>query len=167
LKTEIAEARETCAGAHFATADSLGIGGLLTDAYKLVQLIESHGLDESGTLEVLLRDIEHSLHAYIKQHQLNASAEYRLAFRELGLAIGLHTITSMLSRIEKYPEKFASTTQLKVVLSRLLGFKSVHEYIVNFWLEPRHRSVKTWKEHADINSVMLATTLASDGYLQI
>lgn len=167
LKTEIAQVRAMCEGVHFATADSLGIGGLLTDAYKLVQLIDTHGLDESVTLEVLLRDIENSLHSFIEQHQLNARAEYRLAFRELGLVIGLHTISRMLAQVEKYPEKFANFTQVKAVLSRLQGFKSVHDYIVNFWLEPRHRSVKTWKEHADISGVMLATALASDRYLQL
>ncbi len=167
LKTEIAEARAMCQGVGFATIDPLGIGGLLTDAYKLVQMIATHGLDESATLEVLLHDIEYSLHSYIKQHQLNAGAEYRLAFRELGLAIGLHTISRMLGQIERNPEKFASITQLKTVLSRLQGFKGVYEYIVNFWVEPTHRSVKTWKEHADINNVMLATTLVSDGYLQL
>ena len=31
--------------------------------------------------------------------------------------------------------------------------------------EPGHQSAKTWREHADINNVMLATSLAPEGYL--
>jgi len=167
LKTEITEVRAMCARTGFATADPLGIGGLMTDAYKLVQLVNNLGPKEMDTLEVLLHDIEHSLHTFIAQNQLNEKAEYRLAFRELGLAIGLLTINRILTHIEKHSEKFANATQLRAVLSRLLGFKGIHEYIVSFWLEPEHQSVKTWTEHADINNVMLATTLTSDGYLQL
>ena len=39
--------------------------------------------------------------------------------------------------------------------------------IEGFWTEPANRSGRTWKEHEDINSVMLATSLAPEGYLGI
>jgi hypothetical protein len=37
--------------------------------------------------------------------------------------------------------------------------------IEGFWLEPANRTSRTWKEHEDINAVMLATSLAPEGYL--
>jgi hypothetical protein len=41
------------------------------------------------------------------------------------------------------------------------------EAIEKFWLEPQNRIAKTWTEHQDINSVMLATSLAPDAYLKL
>jgi hypothetical protein len=37
--------------------------------------------------------------------------------------------------------------------------------IRDFWRDPRHRAARTWREHADINDVMLASSLAPAGYL--
>jgi hypothetical protein len=39
--------------------------------------------------------------------------------------------------------------------------------IKEFWLDDTHRRPDTWKEHRDINMVMLATSLAPDTYLII
>ena len=167
LKTEIAEMVSMCAGHNWATEDALGIGGLLTDSYKLVQLIEIHHLHETARLEALLRDVEYSLRTFVTHNQLNLPAEYRLAFRELGLATGLHAISRMQKRIEQQPEHFANANQLLAMLTNLSHFNRIHELIERFWLEPDHQSIKTWQEHADINSVMLATSLAPDGYLKL
>ena len=52
-------------------------------------------------------------------------------------------------------------------LARLGKFSYLSEVIEGFWLQPANRQVGTWREHADINSVMLATSLAPDGYLSI
>ncbi|MGD9082806.1 MAG: hypothetical protein PVJ50_06225 [Desulfobacterales bacterium] len=41
------------------------------------------------------------------------------------------------------------------------------EAIEKFWLDPKNRRAKSWTEHQDINSVMLATSLAPDGYLKL
>jgi hypothetical protein len=40
-------------------------------------------------------------------------------------------------------------------------------WIENFWLEPKSRESETWTAHHDINRVMLATSLAPDGFLKI
>ena len=167
LKTEIAEMVSMCAGHNWATEDALGIGGLLTDSYKLVQLIEIHHLHETARLEALLRDVEYSLRTFVTHNQLNLPAEYRLAFRELGLATGLHAISRMQKRIEQQPEHFTNANQLLSLLTNFSYFNRIHELIERFWLEPGHQSIKTWQEHADINSVMLATSLAPDGYLKL
>ncbi|MDT8282903.1 MAG: hypothetical protein RQ982_08840 [Gammaproteobacteria bacterium] len=167
LKTEIEDMVAMCAGHSWVSEDALGIGGLLTDAYKLVQLITIHALHESARLQVLLRDIEYSLRVFVTHNQLNLPAEYRLAFRELGLAIGLHTISRMQKQIEQQPEHFSDARQILALLTQLSHFDRIHELIESFWIESDHRSVKTWQEHADINNVMLATSLAPDGYLQL
>ncbi len=167
LKTEIEDMVAMCAGHNWASQDALGIGGLLTDAYKLVQLIGIHALNETARLEALLRDIEYSLQVFLTHNQLNLPAEYRLAFRELGLAIGLQTISRMQKQIEQQPEHFSDAKLILTLMTKLSHFHRIHELIESFWVEPDHQSVKTWQEHADINKVMLATSLAADGYLHL
>jgi len=165
LKIEIAGLEAMCAGGEWATADPLGIGGLLTDAYSLAKLIGAGYLRETNRLESLLRDIEVSLHAFASNNQLNLPAEYRLAFRELGLAIGLHAAGRMQSHLDQYAEKFSDKDRLHATLERLSHFHSVEGIIEDFWLLPEHRSVDSWLQHEDINNVMLATSLAPGGYL--
>lgn len=167
LDTEVAELHAMCASYNWVTDDPLGIGGLLSDAYKLVQLIAIYHLDETARLEALLADIESSLQAFIRNNSLNHGAKYRLAFRELGLSIGLHAINRMQKRIEQEPDHFNNTKRLLAILGRLSEFHRLHELIENCWLAPTHQFINAWQEHADINSVMLATSLAPDGYLQL
>jgi len=167
LKKEISEMTTMCAGRNWFTEDTLGIGGLLTDAYKLVQLIDTYNLYETVRLEALLHDIEYSLKMCVTQNPLDLPTEYRLAFRELGMAIGLQTISRMQKRIEQKPQFFTNAKQLLALLNKLSYFHHIHEVIENFWLDLGNQSIRTWKEHADINNVMLATSLAPDGYLQL
>ena len=167
LKAEIEDMTAMCAGDNWSTDDSLGIGGLLTDAYRLVQLIATHNLHETARLESVLRDIEPGLQVFSMHNTLNFPAENRLAFRELGLAIGLHTIDRMQETIAQHPGNFTHVDQLSSTLENLSHFYPIYELIKDFWLEAGHRSVSTWLEHADINNVMLATCLAPDGYLKL
>ena len=167
LEAEIEDMVAMCAGGNWSTEDSLGIGGLLTDACKLVQLIDTHHLHETARLESVLHDIESGLQAFVMHNTLNLPAEHRLAFRELGLAIGLHTIDRMQETIEQHPGNFTNADQLTPTLTNLSRFYPVYEFIKDFWLEADHRSVSTWQEHADINNVMLATCLAPDSYLKV
>ena len=156
-----------CAGENWFTEDSLGIGGLLTDAYKLAQLIDTHQLQETARLETMLHDIEPGLQTFVMHNPLNLPAEHRLAFRELGLAIGLQTIDRMQETIAQHPGNFPNVDHLHSTLTTLSRFHPIHEFIKDFWLEAAHRSVSTWQEHADINNVMLATCLAPDSYLKL
>ncbi len=167
LKAEIKDMTAMCAGGNWSTEDSLGIGGLLTDAYKLVQLIDTHHLHETARLESVLHDIELGLQAFAMHNSLNLPAEHRLAFRELGLAIGLHTIDRMQETIAQHPENFSHVDQLSSTLANLSRFYHIYELIKDFWLEAVHRSTSTWQEHANINNVMLATCLAPDSYLEL
>ena len=167
LDTEIAELLVMCAGQNWASDDPLGIGGLLSDACKLVQLIAAYKLDETVLLESLLRNIQSSLESFTRHDSLNHPAEYRLAFRELGLTIGLHAIHRMQNKIAQQSEDFARARQLLAALDKLSSFCRLQQAIEDFWLEADYQSVKSWRDHHDINSVMLATSLAPDGYLQL
>jgi hypothetical protein len=96
---------------------------------------------------------------------LSHPAEYRLAFRELGLAIGLQTIDKMMLIIKQHPERFP---QQQLLISQLADFSPhlpLMKKIKIFWLTATNQQNNTWTEHIDINSVMLATTLRPDGYL--
>ena len=170
LQQEISEFSAMCAGVDWATRDPLGIGGLLSDAYRLVQLIGEYGRPEASRLESLLRDIERSMQAFLSPEQHNSlalPAEYRLAFRELGLAIGLAAIDKMQAATDRYPEKFTGSSRISSSIHSLLRHRSVYHAIRDFWLVPEHHANETWQEHRDINSVMLATCLAPDSYLTL
>ena len=130
---------------RLATIDPLGIGGLLTDAWHLDQLGAADLRDR------VLDDAAAGLEAWAQTGELDQPAESRLAFRELGLAIGLAAIDGM----EVVRPSFAT----------LVNLAPMRERIEAFWREPSHRQVGTWREHRNINDVMLATALVPWGYL--
>lgn len=123
------------------------------------------GRQDSNRAASLLRDAEVSLKAFVQCSPLNASAESRLAFRELGLSIGLHAILKMQGLIEGHPTTFSNPQELNARLSGLVPFLPMVQHIENFWLESRNQQSQSWNAHLDINNVMLATSLAPDGYL--
>lgn len=167
LSSAIRDMVAMCEGQHWATQDALGIGGLLTDACRLMQMIALLQVREPPLLPLILGDIETSLRAFSVHQQLNLPAEYRLAFRELGLSIGLNAVGSMKKTVENHASKFSRPEQIKQILGKLEHYQPLREFIETYWLKPAHRQVNCWREHADINNVMLATSLAPDGFLTI
>lgn len=165
LAAEIAELSAMCEGSSWQTSDALGIGGLLSLAGRLAQLIVRSGLHRPRLLASLLTDAEASLEAWVGTNSLTGPAAHRLAFRELGLSIGLHSIEIMQGLIERHPESFKDLPQLDSRLSGLARFVSIRESIDEFWLRPVSQRSATWMAHREINSVMLATSLCPDGYL--
>jgi len=142
-----------------ASADPLGIGGLLVDAYRVAQLIDQGGTSNDNLpvqlLDAALTGLEH----YARSGELQAPADYRLAFRELGLAIGLHAVDRM------QDVEAVLNPESRNLLERLMRYMPIAEEIETFWRKTENREVFTWTEHRDINEVMLATSLAPDGYL--
>jgi hypothetical protein len=128
-----------------ATADPLGLGAQLVDACRLAQLDHP----DHDLVAALLGAAFVGLRHYVTEPDLQGPAHHRLAFRELGLAIGLAGL-SMFDP-EAIPE-----------LARYLPLRDTIE---SFWLQPGHRRVSTWIDHTDINQVMLATSLAPEGFL--
>jgi hypothetical protein len=79
-------------GRNWETADPLGIGGLLIDACRLAQLLERSDRAAGELVEALLDAALEGLDAYSRSGELSRPAAQRLAFRELGLAIGMAAV---------------------------------------------------------------------------
>lgn len=152
-------------GLDLASADPLGIGGLLADAYRVAQLMRQGGLSDGHLLERLLTAALTGLKYYAGSGELQAAAEYRLPFRELGLAIGLHAVERMWQAAGE--SRAATSPGVYAQLEALMGYVPLGEEIESFWRDPAHRSTHNWAEHRDINEVMLATRLAPDGFLSL
>jgi hypothetical protein len=115
-----------------ATADPLGLGGLLVDAHRLALLRRDPQMREN-----LLSAARIGLRAYREWPDHALPLTERLAFRELGLAIGLHA--------EPLDD-------------------ALRDELLRFWLHPLHWG-PAWREHEDINDVTLATALMPHGFL--
>ena len=48
-----------------------------------------------------------------------------------------------------------------------MRYAALAEIIENFWLQPANREAPSFTDHREINTVMLATSLAPDGYLML
>ncbi len=155
-------------GISWATDDPLGIGELLSTAYKLAQLIVIEGFDQAALLDVLLDSSLTGLQAYTRgRNPLMTPAKYRLAFRELGLSTGLHAIEKLQGLIKQTPPDLKMKSRLHSQIENLMRYAPFSEVIETFWLEPANRQASTWRGHRDINMVMLATSLAPNGYLTL
>jgi hypothetical protein len=167
LRPEIADMARLCEGRGWATDDALGIGGLLSDAYRVAQLILAGDSEPIDLLETVLDSCLPSLQAYTRQKALTLPVEYRLAFRELGLSIGLRAVERLRVLIEEHPPAFVGRAALQPRIDALLRYVPLADEIEGFWLEPIHRESESWTAHRGINMVMLATSLAPDAYLTV
>ena len=150
---------------QWATADPLGLGGLLTDAYRVEQLIRQGTLSDERLLESLLAASLAGLQYYARGGELQLPPGDRLAFRELGLAIGLHAVTRLWEAAHQNPTGPSASAGVVERLQALMHYVPIRDGIESFWRDPAHRLATTWSEHRDINEVMLATSLAPDGFL--
>lgn len=169
LTREINEMAKICKGMSLFTDDPLGIGGLLSDAMRLAQLIvKSSG---SINLEILLQDLLTSallgLKSYAGNNPQAYPAEYRLAFREMGVSIGIKGVDYLKSLIESNKDSFKEHDFLHKRVKTLKDYVSLADSLERFWLEDENRESSTWIEHQEINMVMLATSLAPCGFLGI
>ena len=167
LKEQIAEMAAICRGKDWVTDDPLGIGGLLWDAWRMAQLIDRGAFRDIAILETTIGAALVGLKAYAGANPLKIPAGYRLAFRELGLSIGLKGVAPLLNWSEKNSRLLAPQSPLKRNLQSLMEFLPMAGEIERFWLEGRHRTALTWREHREINMVMFATSLAPDGFLSL
>jgi hypothetical protein len=167
LHAEIADMAGMCEGRDWTTDDALGIGGLLVDAYRLTQLIRAGVCAQAELLDVLLDSSGVSLRAYTRQNPLHLPIAYRLAFRELGLSIGLHAVERLRLLVEKQPAAFAGLRMLSTPIDTLVQYVPLAAEIEEFWANQASRETGSWTAHWDINMVMLATSLAPDGFLTI
>jgi len=167
LGTEIADMALLCEGKSWETDDPLGIGELLSTAYKLARLILSEGLRQTDLLDDLLGASLASLRSGASRDFLQFPARYRLAFRELGLSIGLHALEKLSGLIRQAPRDPGGKHRLLSRTERLMQYLPLRESIETYWLAPANRRTGEWMAHRDINMVMLATSLAPEGYLTL
>jgi hypothetical protein len=144
LERETRELARMCEGRRWATHDPLGIGSLLLDALELARL------EFKPLLAQVLADAELSVAAAARSIGLGSPAARRLAFRELGLALGLHAV-----------EPLAAWVNVK----QLIALVPLAQRLEDFWLVPTHQTARSWTEHRDINAVTLAACLAPEGTL--
>ncbi len=149
------------------TLDPLGLGGLLTDAYRVEQLIAQRALARPDLFETLLEAGVEGLSVYARRGELQQPASRRLAFRELGLAIGLRAVRLMGPEPTRPSGRSTSTAPVRAGIQDLTPYRALGSAIEACWLDPGQREASAWTEHVDINDVMLATTLVPDGYLMI
>jgi hypothetical protein len=167
LNEEIADMATICKGKSWITDDPLGIGGLLCDAYKVAQMIISGYFERIDLLETLLDSSLMGLVSFTKMNSLKLPPDYRLAFRELGLSIGMRAVEKLHGLIEKNPNLFKKRYPLRERIESLMQYTPLTEIIENLWLDHTSREAKSWMDHRDINMVMLATSLAPDGFLTL
>jgi hypothetical protein len=80
---------------------------------------------------------------------------------------GLRAIGNLNGLLEARPDPFGDPKRLRPTMEALMRYQPIANIIETFWLEPANRKSSRWKEHRDINMVMLATSLAPDGFLSL
>jgi hypothetical protein len=149
LTSDIETLSKLCRHRDWATADPLGIGGLLFDACRLSQLIGGHADQE--LLEQLRDASEKGIEAFLGSRSLLRPPSQRLAFRELGLAIGLKALPTIIGRARGTRNDHSSLA----------------DEIVSAWLPLARSPDELWRGHRDINDVMLAAALIPETFLSI
>jgi hypothetical protein len=167
LDAEIREMRSLCQGLRWETEDALGIGGLLTDGFRLAQLVLPSGGEERDLLANVLGAAAASLDQHVRFRSLDEPLRFRLAFRELGLALGLRAVPRLKALADS---KRAHLEEVGFPFSRiedLAGHDPLRETIETQWREAARKGHESWMSHQDINTVMLATSLAPESYLSV
>jgi hypothetical protein len=160
LSPAVADLSAICrSSGNLATSDPLGAGGLLIDAWRMAQMTERR---RSATLNRTVEAAGISVAVGASYDGLPASR--RLAFRELGLVIGLEAAERL---GEWVGEGRTVDGNLRERIDTLQNLLPQAARTVRFWSDPANQAVATWREHQDISSVMLATALVPSGLLTV
>jgi hypothetical protein len=167
LSYEITDMVNICRSMSWNTDDPLGIGGLLSDASRTAQLIVKYERDYLNLLSTILDSALLGVEFFEEGELLNYPADYRLAFRELGLSIGLKGVETLLYWIKDNSELFSVDKSLKSRVEVITRYAPLSEIVEHFWMGSENRKSHTWTDHLEINMVMFATSLAPNGFLSI
>lgn len=167
LERETREMEGMIRGISLETDDPLGIGGLLFDASRIVQIGGKGGEVPRNLLLPILQASLAGVESFSRSGTLALPATHRLAFRELGLSIGLAGLTRFSGLLEGEPGMTGTQGHARRLVFALMKFVSMRHEIEEFWLDPVNQQCETWNAHLGINTVMLATSLAPGGFLDI
>lgn len=167
LSSEIEEMKLLCKNKDWTTNDLLGAGGLLWDACRVAGLMTEKVTIPWDLLQEILSSAHRSLEYSSFDKTLCLDAHRRLAFREFGLSIGLHAIKRLKELMEQFPLTFKRMAWLSTMVKKIILYYPLAQAVEEFWLRYSNRNASTWIEHRDINSVMLATSLAPESFLMI
>ena len=165
LGSEIAGIAGICQGTGLATGDPLGLGGLLADSLRVASFMIESGNGYGGLFGSILDSALPGVQAFARSGSVKFPPEHRLAFRELGLAIGLKAIDRLPVLLNANPGVFKGAGHLHERVRAFQAYTPLGNAIDSFWLDDRSRKADTWTDHREINMVMLATSLAPDGFL--
>jgi hypothetical protein len=140
---------------NWPTADPLGIGGVLNAAVR--RWFDRGPDDASAATESrgLLEAAAVGFRGWLSSRTWEAPARQRLAFRELGLTIGLHATDALRKDPACAPVVRRAAHELQVLAEALPDMPA-------FWWDARNRAVPSWTDHPDINAVMLAASLVPE-----
>lgn len=152
-------------GRDLRTSDPLGLGGLMTDAYRVEQLARQGASVFARLLDALVAATLGGLSHYASQDELRQPAHRRLAFREIGLAIGLEAVELMQADMARAAAAALRAGATDAGVTALQRYLPMGAAIRTFWMDPASQASPTWTEHRDINEVMLATSLVPQGFV--
>jgi hypothetical protein len=164
LDEAIADLRALCAPRDWPTSDPLSVGALLRDACDLARLSAADDTDVAW-LPVLVEFATDGVLDLARSGLLRQPAAERLAFRELGLSIGLHAAALLARRFEASVPDATVARRLRDALEALRPWLPLSLTIESFWSQPASQAAASWREHLDINAVMLATSRMPAAYL--
>jgi len=167
LSKEISDIASICKGRGLITDDPLGLGGLLTGACKITQLVLEDSFTQPDLLETVVASSLMGLDSFVRRVSLSTSADYRLAFRELGLSIGLEAAQRLKGHLEQNSGVFKKYESARSDMEMLKQYFPLREAINAFWLKRENRESAAWQAHRNINMVMLAASLSPDGYISL
>jgi hypothetical protein len=130
----------------------------------LVDLIAAGEVALDSLLPRVLADTQRSLEACSIERELALPHDQRLAFREIGLAIGLRGVGPMRERLERAPAMFGGEEDLGWFRSHcgaLERFGGLADRIEASWASPAGQASRSWNDHLDIDAVMLAASLVA------
>ncbi|HVI24845.1 MAG TPA: hypothetical protein VM576_01425 [Xanthomonadaceae bacterium] len=160
LAPELRTLAALLSGTSLRSDDPLAIGGLLADAYRLAQLLDERPGDDA-LLGLLLAAAAAGLAGWLCDHPLARPPAQRLAFRELGLAIGLLAAARLWRLLEHAPVAAPVRHSLDQVIAQVPLARRISRHWLAVALDPSPE----WCAHEDINAVMLATCLVPEGWL--
>jgi hypothetical protein len=155
-----------CEHRDWTTNDPLGVGGLLFDACRLCRLLGQDRPGDAPLLKELTDAYKNGVEAFRSSHSLTRPTSHRLAFRELGLAIGLRALPIIAGATNEHATA-AGNIPLRHAVDPLWHDESLAEEIVSAWLPHAQNPDESWQAHQDINDVMFATALMPETFLSI